>query len=89
MKDGYFNSFKVCGDVGQIRQLDNNYDGQQSRRPPYKQISVVLLGDTLNFYCNAQILPLDLKENDKVEVLGRLANKNGVSKALVTVVKKL
>ena len=89
MKDGYFNSFKVCGDVGEIRLMDNNYEGQQSRRQPYKQLSVVLLGDTLNFYCNAQIFPIDLKENDKVEVLGRLVNRNGVSKTLVTLIKKL
>lgn len=96
MKENYFNTFKVCGEVGSIRNLDysnnNRNNGQnqanQSARV-LKHVSVVVIGDTLDFYCGEDMLPPDLKEDDRVEIVGRIISKNNSTRAKVTSVKKI
>jgi|GEM_PF-2077720 len=96
MKENYLNSFKVCGEVGSMRNLENmnqnnnNGQNQQSRQSRImKQVSVVVIGDTLNFYCGEDLLPPDLKENDRVEVVGRIISKNNSTRAKATSIRKL
>ncbi len=95
MKENYYNSFKVCGEVGSVRNLDysnntNNGQNQQSQsRRVLKQVSVVVIGDTLEFYCGEDLLPPDLKQDDRVEVVGRIISKNNSTRARVTALKKI
>ncbi len=93
MKDGYFNSFKVCGDVGSLRNLDysSNNGQNQSNQPRrvLKHVSVVIIGDTLDFYCGEDLLPIGLKENDRIEIVGRIISKNNSTRAKVTGIKKI
>ena len=95
MKENYYNSFKVCGEVGSVRNLDysnntNNGQNQQSQsRRVLKQVSVVVIGDTLEFYCGEDLLPPDLKQDDRVEVVGRIISKNNSTRARVTGLKKI
>jgi len=94
MKENYFNSFKVCGEVGSMRNLENNNqndsNGQQNRsRRVMKHIAVIIIGDTLDFYCGEDMLPPDLKENDRIEIVGRIISKNNSTRAKATSIKKL
>jgi len=96
MKENYFNSFKVCGEVGSVRNLENfnqnnnNGQNQQNRsRRVMKHVAVIVIGDTLDFYCGEDMLPPDLHENDRVEVVGRIISKNNSTRAKATSIKKL
>ena len=94
MKENYFNSFKVCGEVGSLRNLENNTqndsNGQQNRpRRVMKHIAVIIIGDTLDFYCGEDLLPPDLKENERIEIVGRIISKNNSTRAKATSIKKL
>jgi len=94
MKENYFNSFKVCGEVDSIRILENlgqnDTNGQQNRpRWIMKHIAVVIIGDTLDFYCAEDLIPPDLKANDRIEVTGKIISKNNSTRAKATLIKKL
>lgn len=95
MKENYFNSFKVCGDVLTLRNLENNMPNNNGQNQParpqrvMKHVAVVVIGDTLDFYCGEELLPPDLQENDRVEIVGRIISKNNATRAKATVIKKL
>jgi len=95
MKENFFNSFKVCGEIGTLRNLEysntaNNGQSQQNfPRRVLKQVSVIVIGDTLDFYCAEDLLPPELKENDRVEIAGRIISKNNSTRAKATSVKKI